>query len=103
MLTLSVIFAARVLSCHQQSESQTQFVGVLERPPADSRVRAVEQWTSELKELLSEGESNFINILHRRTMLQLEHHNNAQLSQARRKRNRVRFPLFFCLRLQLHP
>lgn len=57
-------------------------------------MRAVEQWTAELKELLAEGESNFINLLHHRTMVQLELHNNAQISQARRKRNRVRSAIY---------
>jgi hypothetical protein len=49
----------------------------------------MEQWTSELKELLSKGESEFINVLHRRTMVQAEVHSNAHASQARRKRNKV--------------
>ena len=69
-----------------------QFVGILERPPADFQQRAIEQWTSELKVLLSKGESEFINILHRRTMVQQDVFSAAQTSQARRKRNKVRSP-----------
>lgn len=73
-----------------ESDATQNFVGILERPPADFQQRAIEQWTAELKDLLSKGESEFINILHHRTMVQQDVHTTALASQARRKRNKVR-------------
>jgi len=73
-----------------ESDATQNFVGILERPPADFQQRAIEQWTAELKDLLSKGESEFINILHHRTMVQQDVHNTALASQARRKRNKGR-------------
>jgi hypothetical protein len=74
-------------------DASNQFVGILERPPTDFQLRAVEQWTAELKELLSKGESEFINLLHRRTTVQLDAHNAAIASQNRRKKTKVRLYL----------
>lgn len=78
------------------ADALNQFVGILERPSADYHLRAVEQWTNELRDLLAKGESEFVKLLHQRTLVQSDVHLKALGSQHLRKKNKVRIypPLF---------